>query len=79
MSLEHHKRLKRRYVRYGRDESLTDRFSRWRSDNPIKWLDVDDDGNRLDEDGAIIPDVPEDGQGGSSSGSDGDGDGEDAA
>jgi len=44
MSLEHHKQLKRRYIRYGRDETLTDRFSKWRSDHPIEWLDVDDKG-----------------------------------
>jgi len=54
MLAKYHKKLKRKYIRYGRDESFTDRYSRWRSDHPITWLDVDDNGNQIDEDGNII-------------------------
>ena len=60
MSLDQHKLLKRGYIHYGRDESFTDPFSVWRANHPLEWLDVDDHGNCLDEEGSIIPAVPAD-------------------
>jgi hypothetical protein len=55
MGLADHKRLKRKYDALGRVESNIDPFSIWRSENPIEGLDIDEDGNLLDEDGQVVP------------------------
>jgi hypothetical protein len=59
MGLADHKRLKRKYDALGRVESNIDLFSICRSENPIEGIDIDEDGNLLDEDGQVVPDPDE--------------------
>jgi hypothetical protein len=56
MGADHHQRIKRKYDALGRVESYADHFTIWRSENPIESVDVDGDGNMIDEDGNVIPD-----------------------